>query len=121
MSKRVLVVEDQEDNMQIMNDMLASAGYEVIKAVTGHGGVAMAEAHKPDLVLMDVMLPGLDGYEATRRIKDNAALRHIPVIAVTSYALDGEESRAEQAGCDAYFSKPVSPRALLAKIRDFIG
>ncbi len=114
MSKRVLVVEDQEDNMQIMNDMLASAGYEVVKAVTGHEGVAMAESHKPDLILMDIMLPGLDGYEATRRIKDDAALRHIPVIAVTSYALDGEESRAEEAGCDAYFSKPVSPPARVA-------
>ncbi len=121
MSKRVLVVEDQEDSMQIMNDMLARAGYEVIGAVTGVEGVAMAESHNPDLILMDIMLPGLDGYEATRRIKDNAALRHIPVIAVTSYALDGEESRAEEAGCDAYFSKPVSPRALLAKVREYIG
>ncbi len=121
MSKRVLVVEDQEDNMRIMNDTLASAGYQVIKAVTGIEGVAMAESHQPDLILMDVMLPGLDGYEATRRIKDKAALRHIPVIAVTSYALDGEEGRAEEAGCDAYFSKPVSPRTLLAKVREFIG
>ncbi len=121
MSKRVLVVEDHEDNMRIMSDMLASAGYEVIKAVTGDEGVAMAATHKPDLILMDVMLPGLDGYEATRRIKDNAAQRHIPVIAITSYAMDGEESRAEEAGCDAYFSKPVSPRALLAKVRGFIG
>ncbi len=121
MSKRVLVVEDQEDNMAIMNDMLSSAGYEVMKAVTGNEGVASAETHKPDLILMDVMLPGLDGYEATRRIKGNAALRHIPVIAVTSYALDGEEGRAEEAGCDAYFSKPVSPRALLAKVREYIG
>ncbi len=107
--------------MRIMNDMLASAGYQVIEAVTGTEGVAMAESHKPDLILMDVMLPGLDGYQATRRIKDNAALRHIPVIAVTSYALDGEESRAAEAGCDAYFSKPVSPRALLAKVREYIG
>ncbi len=121
MSKRVLVVEDQEDNMRIMNDMLSSAGYEVIKAVTGHEGVAMAESETPDLILMDVMLPGLDGYEATRRIKDNAALRHIPVIAVMSYALDGEEGRAEEAGCDAYFSKPVSPRKLLARVREYIG
>ncbi len=121
MSKRVLVVEDQEDNMQIVNDMLSSAAYEVIKAVTGVEGVAMAESHNPDLILMDIMLPGLDGYEATRRIKDNAALRHIPVIAITSYALDGEESKAEDAGCDAYFSKPVSPRALLAKVREYIG
>ncbi len=121
MSKRVLVVEDQEDNMQIMNDMLASAGYQVIKAVTGPEGVAMAESDNPDLILMDVMLPGLDGYQATRRIKDNAALAHIPVIAVTSYALDGEESREEEAGCDAYFPKPDSPRALLAKIREYIS
>ncbi len=121
MSKRILVVEDQEDNMRIMNDMLSSAGYEVIKAVTGDEGVAMAEAHKPDLIFMDVQLPGLDGYEATRRIKDNAALRHIPVIAVTSYAMDGEENRVEEAGCDAYFSKPVSPRALLAKVHEYIG
>ncbi len=121
MSKRVLVVEDQEDNMRIMNDMLASAGYQVIEAVTGIEGVAMAASHIPDLILMDVMLPGLDGYEATSRIKANAALRHIPVIAVTSSALDGEESKAEEAGCDAYFSKPVSPRALLAKIREYIG
>ena len=121
MSKRVLVVEDQEDNMRIMNDTLASAGYQVIKAVTGIEGVAMAESDKPDLILMDIQLPGLDGYQATRRIKDNAALRHIPVIAVTSYALDGEEGRAEEAGCDAYFSKPVSPRVLLAKVREFIG
>ncbi len=121
MSKRVLVVEDQEDNMRIMNDALSSAGYEVIEAVTGDEGVAMAESHKPDLILMDVQLPGLDGYEATCRIKDNAALRHIPVIAVTSYAMDGEESRAKEAGCDAYFSKPVSPRALLAKVREYIG
>ncbi len=121
MSKRVLVVEDQEDNMQIMDDMLSSAGYEVIKAVTGIEGVTIAESHKPDLILMDIMLPGLDGYEATRRIKDNAALRHIPVIAITSYAMDGEENRAEEAGCDAYFAKPVSPRALLAKVREYIG
>jgi len=121
MSKRVLVVEDHEDNMRIMSDMLSSAGYEVIKAVTGVEGVAMAESHNPDLILMDIMLPGLDGYEATRRIKDNAALRHIPVIAITSYALDSEESSAEEAGCDAYFSKPVSPRALLAKVREYIG
>ncbi len=121
MSKRVLVVEDQEDNMQIMNDMLTSAGYQVTKAVTGHEGVAMAESDTPDLILMDVQLPGLDGYEATRRIKDNSALRRIPIIAVTSYALDGEEDRAEEAGCDAYFSKPVSPRALLAKVREYIG
>ena len=88
MSKRVLVVEDQEDNMQIMNDMLASAGYEVIKAVTGYEGVAMAESHRPDLIIMDVQLPGLHGYQATSRIKDNAARRQIQIITDTSDSLD---------------------------------
>jgi len=120
MSKRILVVEDQQDNMQIMNDLLTGAGYEVIKAITGDQGLAAAETQSPDLILMDIMLPVMDGYEVTRRIKANDALRHIPVIAVTSYAMDGEEGRALEAGCDAYFPKPVSPRVLLAKVREYL-
>ncbi len=118
---RILVVEDQEDNRKIMNDLLSSAGYEVIEAVTGEEALRVAEAERPDLILMDIQLPGLDGLEATRRIKANPALRHIPVIAVTSYALSGDEAEALEAGCDAYFSKPVSPRALLAKVREYLG
>ena len=120
MSKRILVVEDQEDNRRIMRDLLTSAGYEMIEAVTGEDGVTMAEAQRPDLILMDIQLPGLDGYEATRRIKANPALRQIPIIAVTSYALSGDDVKARQAGCDAYVAKPFSPRALLAKIREFL-
>jgi two-component system cell cycle response regulator DivK len=120
MSKRVLVVEDHEDNRRILRDLLTSAGYEPIEAVSGEEGVALAETHRPDLILMDIQLPGLDGYEATRRIKANAALRHIPVIAVTSYALSGDEVKAKEAGCDAYVTKPFSPRALLAKIREYL-
>ena len=119
--KRVLVVEDTEDNRQIIRDLLTSAGYETIEAVTGEQGVAMAAEHRPDLILMDIQLPVLDGYEATRRIKANPALRHIPVIAVTSYALSGDEERTREAGCDAYVAKPFSPRLLLAKVREFIG
>jgi two-component system, cell cycle response regulator DivK len=80
----------------------------------------MAETHAPDLILMDIQLPGLDGYEATRRIKANAVLRQSPIIAVTSYALSGDDATAFEAGCDAYVSKPFSPRALLAKIREFL-
>jgi two-component system cell cycle response regulator DivK len=114
------VVEDQEDNRQIMEDMLIHGGYQVVCAVTGDEGVAVAETQVPDLILMDIMLPGIDGYEATRRIKANPALNHIPVIAVTSYALDGEEGKAKEAGCDYYFPKPVSPRILLAKIREYL-
>jgi len=120
MSKRILVVEDQEDNRRIVRDLLTSAGYEMIEAATGEEGVALAETHRPDLILMDIQLPGLDGYEATRRIKANPALRGIPVIAVTSYALSGDDARAFEAGCDAYVAKPFSPRALLAKIREFV-
>jgi two-component system cell cycle response regulator DivK len=121
MSKSILVVEDQEDNRRILRDLLTSAGYEVIEAVTGEEGVASAETHRPDLILMDIQLPGLDGYEATRRIKANPALRQIPVIVVTSYALSGDEVKAFDAGCDAYVSKPFSPRELLAKIREYVS
>ena len=118
--KRILVVEDTEDNRQIIRDLLSSAGYELIEAVDGLAGVAVAEREQPDLILMDIQLPGIDGYEATRRIKSNPELKHIPVIAVTSYALTGDEDKAMEAGCDAYIAKPYSPRALLAKVREFL-
>ena len=120
MKKRILIVEDQEDNRKILRDLLTSVGYELVEATTGEEGVALAEKERPDLILMDIQLPGLDGYEATRRIKANPALRQIPVIAVTSYALSGDEVKAREAGCDAYVSKPFSPRALLAKVREFL-
>jgi two-component system cell cycle response regulator DivK len=120
MSKLILVVEDQEDNRRIMRDLLASVGYQVIEAVTGEEGVAAAETHRPNLILMDIQLPGLDGYEATRRIKANTDLHHIPIIVVTSYALSGDDAKAYEAGCDDYVSKPFSPRELLAKIREYL-
>ncbi len=120
MSRRILVVEDHEDNRRIVRDLLTSAGFEMIEALTGEGGVALAEAERPDLILMDIQLPGLDGYEATRRIRANPALRAIPIIAVTSYALSGDDVKALEAGCDAYVTKPFSPRALLAKIREYL-
>ncbi len=120
MSKLILVVEDQEDNRRIMRDLLASVGYEVIEAVTGEEGVSAAEMHRPDLIHMDIQLPGLDGYEATRQIKANPDLHHIPIIVVTSYALSGDDVKAFEAGCNAYVSKPFSPRQLLAKIREHL-
>jgi two-component system, cell cycle response regulator DivK len=120
-TKRILVVEDTEDNRQIIRDLLTSAGYEMIEAVNGEEGVAMAAEHRPDLILMDIQLPGLDGYEATRRIKAQPELKHIPIIAVTSYALAGDEAKTREAGCDAYVAKPFSPRQLLAKVREFVG
>ena len=120
-SRRVLIVEDHEDNRRIVRDLLASAGFTLLEAAAGDEGVAMAERERPDLILMDIQLPGLDGYEATRRIKANPELRHIPVIVVTSYALSGDEAKALAAGADGYVSKPFSPRALLAKIREYLG
>ncbi len=121
MSKRILVIEDQEDNRRIVRDLLTSASYEVIEAVTGEAGVALAETGRPGLILMDIQLPGIDGYEATRRIKANPALRDIPIIAITSYALSGDDVKAFEAGCDAYFAKPYDPFTLLAKIREFLA
>ena len=120
MSQLILVVEDQEDNRRIMRDLLTSAGYEIIEALSGEEGVAAAETHRPDLILMDIQLPGLDGYEATRQIKAKPDLEHIPIIVVTSYALSGDDVKAFEAGCNAYVSKPFSPRELLAKIREYL-
>jgi two-component system, cell cycle response regulator DivK len=120
MSRRILVVEDQEDNRRILRDLLTSAGYEIIQAENGEEALAAAARERPDLILMDIQLPVLDGYEATRRIKTDPALRAIPVIVVTSYALSGDENKARAAGCDAYVTKPFSPRALLAKIREYV-
>jgi two-component system, cell cycle response regulator DivK len=119
MSKRILVVEDQEDNRRIVRDLLSSAGFELIEAVTGEEGVQRAEETVPDLILMDIQMPVLDGYEATRRIKASAKCRHIPIIVITSYALSGDAAKAMAAGADAYVAKPFSPRELLAKIRQF--
>ncbi len=120
MTKRILVIEDTEDNRQIVGDLLASAGYELIEAVDGLEGVATAEREQPDLILMDIQLPGIDGYEATRRIRKIPALAKVPIIAVTSYALSGDEAKTREAGCDGYVAKPYSPRQLLAKIREFL-
>ena len=119
-NKKILVVEDTEDNRQILRDLLGMAGYDMIEANDGAEGVSQAAAHKPDLILMDIQMPVMDGYEATRRIKANPALRTIPIIVVTSYALSGDEDKARAAGCDDYITKPYSPRALLAKINQHL-
>jgi two-component system cell cycle response regulator DivK len=120
MSKRILVVEDQEDNREILRALLESVGHEMIEALDGESAIAKAIKHRPDLILMDIQLPIMDGYEATRRIKANVELRSIPIIVVTSYALSGDDEKARAAGCDAYVTKPYSPRELLAKISEFL-
>ena len=120
MSKRILVIEDQEDNRQIVRDLMTASGYELIEATTGEEGLEAASRERPDLILMDIQLPGIDGYEVTRRIKADPKLSKIPIIAVTSYALSGDDKKAFAAGCDAYVTKPYSPRLLLAKIREYL-
>jgi two-component system cell cycle response regulator DivK len=121
MSKKILVVEDTEDNRQILRDLLGMAGYEMVEAHDGAEGVAKAAEHKPDLILMDIQMPVMDGYEATRQIKANPELKGIPVIAVTSYALSGDEQKTRDAGCDGYIAKPYSPRQMLSKVREILG
>jgi two-component system cell cycle response regulator DivK len=120
MTKRILVVEDQEDNLQILRDLLTSEGYQIVEAQDGEQGVRAAAAERPDLILMDIQLPLLDGYEATRRIKADPALRAIPIIVVTSYSLSGDEAKARAAGCDDFVPKPYSRRQLMAKIRKYL-
>jgi two-component system cell cycle response regulator DivK len=121
MTKRVLVVEDHEDNRQILRDLLESAGYDMIEAKDGEEALVAAGSQRPDLILMDIQLPILDGYEATRRLKADPTLKAIPIIVVTSYALSGDEEKAYAAGCDAYVAKPYDPLALLETIRHHLG
>jgi two-component system, cell cycle response regulator DivK len=121
MSKRILVVEDQPDNRQIIRDMLAPTDYEITEVESGEEALTAIARQRPDLILMDIQLPVIDGYTATRRIKADPALQSIRIIAVTSYALDGEEKTARAAGCDDYVPKPFSPRQLLAKIRQYLS
>src|SRR5215212_1928273 len=121
MTKCILVVEDQEDNRQILRDLLRSADYEMIEAADGAEALEAVAKRRPDLILMDIQLPILDGYEVTRRIRADPAMRTIPIIAVTSYALTGDEAKAREAGCDDYVTKPYSPRQLLAKVRKYLA
>lgn len=120
MSKRILVVEDHEDNRRIVRELLASAGIDIIEATDGEEGLALARSQHPDLILMDIQLPILDGYQTTRKLKADPVLKSIPVIAVTSYALSGDDARAFDAGCVAYVTKPFSPRQLLAIIQEHL-
>ena len=121
MSKRILVVEDQEDLRGVLRDLLTGSGYTVIEAGDGEAGVAKAKSDRPDLILMDIQMPVIDGYEATRRIKVHPDLRPIPIVAVSSFAMKGDEEKARAAGCDHYVTKPYSPIQLLRLIRVFFG
>jgi two-component system cell cycle response regulator DivK len=121
MTKRILVVEDQEDLRGILCDLLTGSGFEVAEAADGREGVAKAQSERPDLILMDIQLPVLDGYEATRQIKADPRLATTPIIAVSSFAMKGDEEKARASGCDHYVTKPYSPMQLLRTIRTILG
>ena len=119
--KTILYVEDNELNRKIVRDLLRRTSYRLIEAPDGEAGIAAALEQRPDLILMDLHLPGMDGYEATRRIKAHPTLGHTPIIAVTSYALSGDDVKAFAAGCDGYVAKPFEPRTLLATLRTYLA
>jgi two-component system, cell cycle response regulator DivK len=121
MTKRILVIEDQEDLRGVLRDLLTGSGYAVAEAADGQAGVAMAKSERPGLILMDIQLPVMDGYEATRQIKADPGLEATPVIAVSSFAMKGDEEKARASGCDHYVTKPYSPIQLLRIIRSFLN
>jgi len=118
--KKILVVDDTEWNRDLMVQLLEDE-YTILQAVDGAEGVRMTEEEKPDLILMDLGMPVMDGWEATRKIKANDALKHIPIIAVTSHAMVGDEIDARKAGCDDYLPKPIDEDLLIRKIRKYLG
>jgi CheY-like chemotaxis protein len=119
--KTVLLVEDNEDNLIIYSTILRFGGYHVVEAHDGRAALAAARSGRPDLILMDVSIPYIDGLEVTRRLKADPTTRHIPVIALTAHALASDRERALEAGCDGYISKPAEPRAVLDAVRRELG
>ncbi len=121
MVKTVLIVEDNELNMKLFGDVLESRGYRTLRTGEGLAALELARAHRPDLVLMDIQLPAISGLEVTRWLKAEADLAHIPVIAVTAYAMAGDEQRVIDGGCEAYIAKPISIVSFLATIESFLA
>jgi two-component system cell cycle response regulator DivK len=118
--KRILVIEDNEANMYLIKFMLEKSGYDVIEAREGTVGVEMAVKEKPDLILMDIQLPDIDGLEATKRIRASGADSEIPIIALTSFAMAGDRERALAAGCTGYIEKPINPETFMAEIEKYL-
>lgn len=114
MATKILVVEDNPLNLELVRDILVSAGYEVVEALDGEAGIEIARLEKPSLILMDLQLPGLDGLEATRQIRADPNLAKVPIVALTAHAMRGEEERAASAGCDGFITKPI-------RVREFAG
>jgi len=121
MAKTVLVVEDNELNMKLFHDLLEANGYDIVQTRNGLEAIDLAREHHPDLILMDIQLPEVSGLEVTKWIKEDDELRAIPVIAVTAFAMKGDEERIRQGGCEAYLSKPISVAKFLDTVKTYIG
>jgi two-component system cell cycle response regulator DivK len=121
MTKTVLIVEDNELNMKLFNDLLEAHGYETVQTKSGVEAVGLARSHRPDLILMDIQLPEVSGLQVTQWIKDDPDLAHIPVVAITAFAMKGDEEKIRQGGCEAYLSKPISVVKFLETVRNYIG
>ncbi len=121
MTKTVLIVEDNELNMKLFHDLLEAHGYQTVGTRNGIDALALARQHRPDLILMDIQLPEVSGLEVTKWLKDDAELKAIPVVAVTAFAMKGDEERIRAGGCEAYLSKPISVGKFIETIRHFLG
>jgi two-component system cell cycle response regulator DivK len=120
MAKKILIIEDEPRNLKLFSDLLTRFGYEIVEATDGEMGVESARSTHPDLILMDIMMPKMDGLEATRIIKADAATKHIPILALTSYAMKGDRERTIEAGCNGYIAKPVDIGELLKAVKDYL-
>ena len=118
--KKVIVIEDNETNLYLIRTILQKLGHQVIEARDGFTGVDLAQAEIPDLILMDIQLPGLDGYEATRKLRALEATKKIPIIAITSYAMVGDREKTLAAGCTAYIEKPIDPESFIEVLREYL-
>ncbi|MGO8740059.1 response regulator [Rhodoblastus sp.] len=121
MKKTVLIVEDNELNMKLFNDLLEAHGYATVQTKSGVEAVGLARQHRPNLILMDIQLPEVSGLQVTQWLKDDPELAHIPVIAITAFAMKGDEEKIRRGGCEAYLSKPISVVKFLETVRNYIG
>jgi two-component system cell cycle response regulator DivK len=120
MPKKVLIVEDNELNMKLFHDLLEAHGYETLQTKDGFQALELAREHTPDLILMDIQLPEVSGLEVTKWLKDDEDLARIPVVAVTAFAMKGDEERIRQGGCEAYLSKPITVTTFIETVRQFL-